>query len=112
MTAGLSPDEMRLVEEYDAATEKYIEDEKPIDRKGIQPAELYRLFESMDLDYIKELHLDIGVMKAVLERFSDDDAIQQMAHYFIRLNFNLIDNLKHEVLYDREQAEKFGRISG
>jgi hypothetical protein len=83
-----------------------------IKRNLFQPAELYEDFEAVNLDYIKELHLDIGVMKSVLERFSDDDTIQQMAQYFIRVDLNLIGNLKHEVLYDREQAEKFRRISG
>jgi len=71
---------------------------------------LYRIMEKENMEHIGELHLDIGAMRAVLERFPDDDPIQQMAEYFIRADTNLIENLTEEVLYDRTTAEEFERI--
>jgi hypothetical protein len=66
--------------------------------------------EAQDMEHIGELHLDIGTMRAVLERFPSDDPIQQMAEYFIRVDMNMIENLTEEIQYERKQAEEFERV--
>lgn len=70
----------------------------------------YRIMEKENVEHIGELHLDIGTMRAVLERFPDNDEIQQMAAYFIRADMNLIENLTEEIQYEREHAEEFEGI--
>lgn len=110
VNAGLSPREEQYVRDYDAMTEKQIQDEKPVVRKGASLSDLYRAFEAADLDGIKELHLDIGVMRSVLEGMPSDEPTHQWLQYFIRVELNMIDNLIEEIQYERQQAEEFERV--
>ena len=71
---------------------------------------LYRVMERENVEHIGDLHLDVGAMRAVIEKFPDDDQIQQMAEYFIRADMNFIENLTEEIEYDRTTAEEFERI--
>lgn len=111
MVTGMTKHEERRVLDYSVMTERQIqEDRKRIDQVGHNVAGLYRIMEKENTKHIGELHLDIGVMRAVLERFPDDDHIRQMAEYFIRVDMNLIENLTEEIEYGRTTAEEFERI--
>lgn len=111
MVNALTAKEEQHLQDYDAITEKQLRDEaKQRDFFGPNVSDLYRIMEAQDMEHIGELHLDIGTMRAVLERFPDDDPIQQMAEYFIRVDMNIIENLTEEIQHERKQAEEFERV--
>ena len=111
MVAGITKYEEQQVLDYDAMTERQLrEDGKQINLAGHNAAALYLIMEKENMEHIGELHLDIGAMRTVLERFPNDDHIRQHAEYFIRLYLNLIENLTEEIEYDRTTAEEFERI--
>lgn len=111
MVNAMTPQEEQYLKEYDAMTEKQIRDDaKPRDLSGPNLSNLYRVMEAQDMEHIGELHLDIGTMRAVLERFPSDDPIQQMADYCIRVDVNMIENITEEIHYERKQVEEFERV--
>jgi len=111
MVNAMTEQEEQYLQDYDAMTEKQLQDDgKQINLAGHNAAALYRIMEKENMEHVGELHLDIGAMRSVKERFPEDDQIQQMAEYFIRVDLNLIENLTEEVLYDRTTAEEFERI--
>jgi len=111
MVNAMTPQEEKHLQEYNAMTEKQLQDDAKVRRpSGPDIAALYRCMEAQDVEHIGELHLDIGVMRSIIERFPDNDQIRQMAKYFIRHDLNLIDNLIEEIEYEREQTEEFERI--
>lgn len=72
--------------------------------------ELYKLFEKENIGFISEAHRGIGTLRAVKERFADNDHILQWCDYFIRCALCEIDELMDEVNYDRETARELARL--
>jgi len=72
--------------------------------------ELYELLEQENIGYISEAHREIGTLRAVKERFADNDHIQQWCDYFIRCALCEIEELTEEVKYARETARELGRL--
>jgi hypothetical protein len=111
MVNAMTPQEEKHLQEYNAMTEKQLQDDAKVRRpSGPDIAGLYWCMEAQDVEYVGELHLDIGVMRSLIERFPDDDQIQQGAQCFIRTAINKIDNLIEDIKYERERAEEFTRI--
>lgn len=111
MVTGMTKHEEQRVLDYDAMTEGQIQENgKQVDLAGPNISGLYRILEAENMEHIGELHLDIGTMRAVLERFHEDDQIRQYAEYFIRVDLNVIENLTEEIGYDRRTAADLERI--
>jgi hypothetical protein len=108
MVNAMTPREEQYVRDYDAMTEKQIQDERPVVRKCASLSDLYRVFEAVDLDGIKELHLDIGVMREILERLQEWEPTYQWLQYFIRVELNMIDNLTEDI----QRRARHGRWRG
>ena len=84
--------------------------EKRIDGSSNHIADLYQLFETENMDYLNELHQEIGLYKAIRETFPENDSIEQWTDYFIRLNGAIIENVMEDIRRDRETTGKFERV--
>lgn len=111
MVAALTLKEQIRVRAYEAMTARQLaEDAKQIDLSPPCISELYRTMETEDLAAIRELHQDIGVMRAVKERWPADDWIRQMTDVLIRTDIFIIENLTEDIHCEREQSEKLDRL--
>jgi hypothetical protein len=72
--------------------------------------ELYWEFEKETIGYISETHREIGTLRAVKERFPNNNTIQQWCDYFIRCALCEIEELTDEVIHDREKARELERV--
>ena len=111
MVAALTPKERMRAEAYEAMTARQLaEDAKQIDLSAPSISELYRTMETEDLAAIRELHQDIGVLRAVKERWPEDDWIRQMTDYLIRTDLYQIENLMEDIRHGRNRSEELERI--
>jgi len=111
MVSALTPKERMRAEAYEAMTARQLaEDAKQIDLSAPSISELYRTMETEDLAAIRELHQDIGVLRAVKERWPADDWIRQMTDVAIRTDIFIIENLNEDIHYERQQAEELDRL--
>ena len=111
MVSVLTPKERLRVEAYEALTARQLaEDAKQIDLSAPNVADIYRMMEAQDLAEIRELHQDIGVLRAVKERWPEDDWIRQMTDYLIRTDLYQIENLMEDIRHGRNRSEELERI--
>ena len=111
MVSALTPKERLRVEAYEAMTARQLaEYAKTLDLSPASVAELYRAMEAQDIAEIQELHRDIGVLRAVKERWPADDRIRQMTDVLIRTDIFIIENLTEDIHYERQQAEELDRL--
>lgn len=111
MVSTLTPKERLRVEAYEAMTARQLtEDAQTLDLSPPSVADLYRVMEAQDMAEIQELHRDIGVMRAVKERWPADDWIRQMTDVLIRTDIFIIENLTEDIHYERQQAEELDRL--
>ena len=111
MVAALTRTEQKRVEAYDVLSAQQIEaaNRQP-DLSAPSVADLYRVMEAQDLAAIRELHQDIGVLRAVKERWPADDWIRQMTDVAIRTDVFIIENLNEDIHYERNRAEELERL--
>mgnify|MGYP003594471397 CR=1 FL=1 len=111
MVSGMTPKEQLRYEAYEALTARQLaEDAQQLDLSPPSVADIYRVMEAQDLAEIQELHRDIGVMRAVKERWPADDWIRQMTDVLIRTDIFIIENLTEDIHYERQQAEELDRL--
>ena len=111
MVSALTPKERLRVEAYEAMTARQLaEDAKTLDLSAPNVADIYRMMEAQDLAEIRELHQDIGVLRAVKERWPADDWIRQMTDVAIRTDIFIIENLNEDIHYERNRAEELERL--
>lgn len=111
MVAALTLKEQIRAEAYEAMTARQLaEDSKHIDLSPPSISELYRTMETEDLAAIRELHRDIGALRAVKERWPEDDWIRQMTDYLIRTDLYQIENLMEDIRHGRNRSEELERI--
>ena len=111
MVSALTPKERLRAEAYEAMTARQLaEDAQQLDLSPPSVADIYRVMETQDLVEIQELHRDIGVLRAVKERWPADDWIRQMTDVLIRTDIFIIENLTEDIHYERQQAEELDRL--
>jgi hypothetical protein len=110
-----SPPEIKKIE---AGARKYDEwAKKELAKMNVEPEEvgncydIYEIIELDNLDYIRELHSEIGVFIGLKETFQDE-TIRQYSDYFIRINGATIEAIEEEIIENRATAQRLKELCG
>lgn len=106
-----TPNELREIQAgaaaYDRMSDAQLAEQReyagrPFQKRDIAK-EIYQAIEEDNLDYIRFLAKDIGVMNRIREAFRDDEEIQGWAKYVTILIHDRIQELTEEIKRDRQK---------
>ena len=76
--------------------------ERPLRKRDVVK-EIYQAIEEDNLDYIRFLAEEIGVMNKIRETFRDDQEIQDYTTYFIIMDYEKIRTITEEIERGRQK---------
>ncbi len=73
-------------------------------------AELYRILEKSDLEYLLSLQEDIGFLLSMRERYPGNQEMQDLIREIISDEKEIIRKLKADIEYARKEADRFEKL--
>lgn len=97
----------RLSDAQMAAAKEYAE--RPLQKRDIA-GEIYQAIEDDNLDTLRYLAEDIGVLNRLRETFRDNKEIQEWAKHLIMLDYEKMKEISEEIENDRNKVRAIKNI--